>query len=424
MNSLKLLWDGEVMAESFTNVGLLKFLLGLPDLEGLGSVALLDLSKDARAEYLKKGESLHADEHMERHLYLVDGEVELVANDQVLQVIKGGSDRAKQSLFRVHTHGLEAHCLKDTSLLSLNETTFEKYISTIKPEINTSGISLSNYQATDGDAGIINEIHEEFHHNEVDLPSMPEVALKINQAVQDESLDFQKIAEIVQTDPMISARAVQVANSAMYAGSQPVQTIKRAVQRIGLRAMRTIVMSVTLRNLYTPTSPLIKKRMKTYYHHSIRVGVICHALTKKIKGFDPEQAFLAGLMHDIGIVPILIRADKHDEIKNNAELLDKLIHSLKTKAGAMLLKQWSFEDELITVVQDAENWQRDVIKADYCDVVQVAQLHCEMIGGRKLDAPALAELPAFGRLDLGDINPMLIIAQAKQEMREVIHLLE
>lgn len=412
------------MAEAFSNVGLLKFLLGLPDLEELGSIALLDLAKDARAEFLKKGESLHADEHMDRHLYLVEGEVELVSNDQILQVIKAGSERAKKSLFRVHTHGLEARCNTAVSLLSLNEITYEKYISTILPKENTSGINLSNYEATDGEAGIINEIHREFHHNEVDLPSMPEVALKINQAVQSEMLDIQKIAEVIQTDPMISARAVQVANSAMYAGSQPVQTIKRAVQRIGLRAMRTIVMSVTLRNLYTPQSPLIKKRMKTYYHHSIRVGVICHALTKKIKGFDQEQAFLAGLIHDIGIVPILIRADTHDEIKSNAELLDKLIYSLKTKVGAMLLKQWNFEDELITVAQDAENWQRDVVKADYCDVVQVAQLHCEMMGGRKLDAPALSELPAFERLDLEDVNPKLIIAQAKQEMSEMIHLLD
>jgi len=412
------------MAEAFSNVGLLKFLLGIPDLDELGSVALLDLAKDARAEFLKVGEILHADEHMDRHLYLVEGEIELVSGDQILQVIKGGSERAKQSLFRVHTHGLEARCLRKASLLSLNEATFEKYIATIKPKENTSGINFGSFQDADSDAGVINEIHREFNHNEVDLPSMPEIALKINQAVQDESLDIQNIADIIQIDPMISARAVQVANSAMYAGSQPVQTIKRAVQRIGLRAMRAIVMSVAIRNLYTPKSPLIKKRMKSYYHHSIRVGVICHVLTKKMKGFDQDQAFLAGLIHDIGIVPILIRADNHDDIKDNVELLDKLIHSLKTKVGATLLRQWSFEDELITAAQDAENWQRDVIKADYCDVVQVAQLHCEMIGGKKLDAPPLAELPAFERLDLDGTNPMLIIAQAKQEMSEIIHLLD
>jgi putative nucleotidyltransferase with HDIG domain len=163
--------------------------------------------------------------------------------------------------------------------------------------------------------------------------------------------------------------------------------------------------------------------MKTYYHHSLRVAVLSHAITKKLKGFDPEQAFLAGLIHDIGIVPILIRADKHDELKDNPELLEKIIHDLSTTVGAMLLKQWNFEPDLIQVVKDAESWQRDVIRADYCDIVQVAQLHCAMIGGRKLDAPPLAELPAFKRLDLGETNPMLIVAQAKQEMQEVIHIL-
>ena len=412
------------MAEAFTNVGLLKFLLGLPALEELGSVALLDLAKDARAEFLAVGESLHADEHMDRHLYLVDGELELVSDNQVLQVIKAGSDRAKESLFRIHTHGLEARSIKAVSLLSLNETTFERYISALKPQEITRDVDFSNYKSSDNDTDIIDEIHREFNHNEVDLPSMPEVALKINQAVQDESLDIQEIADIVQSDPMIAARAVQVANSAMYVGSQPVQTIKRAVQRIGLRAMRAIVMSVTLRNLYTPKSPLIKKKMISYYQHSVRIGVISHAITKKVKGFDPEQAFLAGLIHDIGIVPILIRADNHDEVKNNAELLDKIIDSLKTKVGAMLLKQWKFERELITVVEDAENWGRDIIKADYCDIVQVAQLHGEMLGGRKMNAPSLEELPALGRLNLGDINSKLIIAQAKQEMSEVIHLLD
>ena len=174
------------MAEAFSNVGLLKFLLGLPDLEGLGSVALLDLARDARAEFLKKGDSLYADEHMDRHLYLVEGEVELVANDQILQGIKGGSERAKQSLFRVHTHGLQARSIKPASFLSLNEETYEKYIATIKPKQEPAGISFSDYQEEDDEAAIIAEIRREFNHNEVDLPSMPEVALKINQAIQDE----------------------------------------------------------------------------------------------------------------------------------------------------------------------------------------------------------------------------------------------
>lgn len=413
------------MAEAFSNVGLLKFLLGLPDLKDWGTVALLDIAKDAEAEFIEEGESLYADECMDRLLYLVTGEIELVSDDQVLQVIKAGSERAKESIFRVHTHGLQARCIKKASLLSLDETTYERYNLSIESKKDFHKASISNYETIDNsDEKVIKDIFDEYYQDEFNLPSMPEVALKINQAIQDENIDLHRITEIVQTDPMISARAVQVANSAMYANNQPVQTIKGAVQRIGLRAMRTIVMSVALRNLYTPKSPLIKKRMQVYYQHSLRVGVICHVLAKSIEGLDPEQAFLAGLIHDIGIVPLLIRADTHDEIKNNAELLDKIIHGLKTKVGAMLLNQWGFEQELITTAAHAEDWKRDIAKADYCDLVQVSQLQCEMMGGIQLDAPIVEEIPAFERLNFDEINPKLIIAQAKKEMGEVIHSLE
>lgn len=412
------------MTDAFSNISLLKFLLGLADLKDLGSVALLSLSKDAQVVTLNKGASLYADEHLNRHLYLAEGEVELVSDDSVLQVIKAGSERAKTPLFRIHTHGLQANCLNDVKFLSLNETTYEHYISEVQAEETKDQGGVSSYQVSNDEAILIDEIKKEFHRNEVNLPSMPEVALKINQAVQDESLDIKAIAMVVQNDPMISARAVQVANSAIYTGTQPVQTIQRAVQRIGLRAMRVIIMSVILRNLYTAKSPLIKKRMHTYYHHSVRVGVISHALAKKIKGFDPEQAFLAGLVHDIGIMPLLIRADSHEEIKNNPELLEKVLDDLSTIVGPILLKQWNFEAELITVAEEAEKWERDIAKADYCDVIQIAQLLCEMIGGKHFNAPQINELPAYERLELEKMNPKLIVAQAKQEMNELIHLLE
>ncbi|MFK5913424.1 MAG: HDOD domain-containing protein [Woeseiaceae bacterium] len=412
------------MAEAFSNVGLLKFLLGLPDLDELGSVALLDLAKDARAEFLKEGQTLHADKYMDRHLFLVEGELEIVSEDQVLQVIKAGSDRAKQTLFRIHTHGFGARCLTPVSLLSLNEETLDRHVSQISTSKSNFTEVKEEYDDEHKEDSIVAEISRAFHHEEVDLPSMPEVALKINHAVQNETLDIQSITNIIQADPMISARAVQVANSAMYAGSQSVQTIKRAVQRIGLRAMRAIVMSVALKNLYTANSTFIKKRMAEYYQHSIRVGVVCQVLTKQIKGFDPEQAFLAGLIHDIGIVPILIKADSHEEIRTNMELLDKLIKKLQTQVGSMLLNQWGFEPELIIAAREAETWDRDIIKADYCDIVQVAQVLCEMIGSKIVGAPTMDDLPAFKRLGLEDMNPKLIVAQAKQEINEVIHLLE
>jgi hypothetical protein len=77
----------------------------------------------------------------------------------------------------------------------------------------------------------------------------------------------------------------------------------------------------------------------------------------------------------------------------------------------------------VTVAREAEDWTREEDAADYCDIVQVAQLHCAMLGGKIFDAPPLRELPAFRRLHLDEIDPIKLIEEARQEISEIISLL-
>jgi len=401
----------------------LKVLLSLRDLDGLGDVALLHLARDARLERLEKGQTLQAGKCLDRHVYLIEGEVELVADGRVMQAVKAGTDRALLPVFRIHTQGLEARCVDAACLLTLDESTFGRYVSTIRPE-QGAGIDVEEYSSTDQQPDLVEEIRQAFYHQEVDLPSMPEVALKISHAVQSQNADVRQIAATVQADPVIAARIVQVANSAMYAGVSKAESVQNAITRIGLQATRAIVMTVVLKNLYVPQNPLLHKRMNTYYRHSIRVGAISHALAARLPGVDAERAFLAGLMHDIGVLPLLIQADRRKDLNQDAELLEQVIHELGKTVGAMLLEQWEFEPEFVTVAREAEDWVREVDSADYCDIVQVAQLHCVMLGGKKIDAPPLSELPAFRRLHLDEIDPIKLIEEARQEISEIISLLE
>jgi HD-like signal output (HDOD) protein len=400
----------------------MEVLLKLRDLDDLGDVALLDLARDARLEKLKKGQTLQAGKCLDRHVYLIEGEVELVADGRTMQTVKAGTDRALLPVFRIHTQGLEARCVEAARLLTLDEATFGRYASTIRPE-QGGGIDVEEYSSTDQQPDLVEEIRQAFHHQEVDLPSMPEVALKISHAVQSQDADFRQIAITVQADPVIAARIVQVANSAMYAGVSQVESVQNAITRIGLQATRAIVMSVVLKNLYVPQSQLLHQRMNRYYRHSIRVGAISHALAARLPGFDAERAFLAGLMHDIGVLPLLILADRRNELNQDAELLEQLIKELGNTVGAMLLEQWEFEPEFVTVARQSEDWTREVDAADYCDIVQVAQLHCVMLGGKQIDAPPMSELPSFRRLHLDEIDPINLIEEARQEISEIIGLL-
>ncbi len=402
----------------------LRLLLDLRDLDEMGDVALLDLSRDARIETLKKGQMLHADEHLDRHVYLVEGEVELVSEGKVMQAVKAGTERALLPIFRIHTHGLGARCAGSARLLSLNEATFERYAATLRPrQGENAGITVQHFAASGVQPDLVDEIKQAFYHQEVDLPSMPDVALKISAAVQSQDADFRQIATTVQADPVIAARIVQVANSAMYVGVSRVESVQNAITRIGLQAARVIVMTVVLKNLFTPTHPVVRKRMKAYYLHSIRVGAICHALATHMPGFDPEQAFLAGLMHNIGVLPLLIQADRRPDLNQDPAVLEQVIQELAWPVGALLLEQWAFESQFVTAARDAANWSRDVEEADYCDLVQVAQLHSAMVGGSKVDAPPLNELPAFKRLPMDEIDPVKLIEDAREEIAEIVSLL-
>ena len=403
-------------------VEVVQLLLQLSDLRSLGDVALLELAKTAQIENLTKGQVLSADLQQNRHLYLIDGKIELSANGKNQQSVVSGTERALMPLFRVHTHGLVAKCMSPVRLLSLDEDIVKRYVATIKPR-DAGGIQVEEYAAQGEEDSIINEVRQIFYHHEVDLPSLPEVALRVNAAVNEPDQNLRDLAKEIQTDPMIAARVMQVANSALYHPTQPIESIQDAVSRIGIKIVQTIVMSVVLRNLFKPKSHMVHKRARVFYLHSIRVGAISNILASHLKGFSPEHAFLAGLLHDVGVMPILILADQRTELETDPDLVEAVIQKLRGMVGGLLLRQWGFSGDLLTVAEQAQQWQRQQDTADYCDLVQIAQLHCHLVGGDKMDAPPMNELPAFARLQLEKLDPVAIVSEARDEIHEIVNLL-
>ena len=410
------------MTSEIDETKVVQILLRLGDLKSLGSVALLEVAKTAQIEKLTKGHKLSADQQQNRHLYLIDGKIELSAEGKNKQSIISGTERALLPLFRLHTHGLVAKCLSPVTLLSLQEDVVSRHVATIMPR-ETSGIEVEEYAVEPEQESLIHEIRQAFYHHEVDLPSLPEVALKIDTAVNDPNLSLRTIAMEVQADPMIAARVMQVANSALYKTAQHLDNIQAAVSRIGIKVLQTIVMSVVLRNLFKPQSQLVHKRARVFYLHSIRVGAVSHILARHLEGFSPDHAFLAGLLHDVGVMPILILADQRGDLSADSKKLDAVIDNLKGMVGGLLLRQWGFSSELVTVAEQAQGWQRQQEIADYCDLVQIAQLHCHLVGGNKLDTPLLNEIPAFQRLHLDKIDPVAVVRESRDEIHEIVNLL-
>ena len=405
----------------------IRLLLSLPPFLSMGDVALLDIACHADVLTPKPGRKLDETDLAGSVLYLLSGEVDLVGVNNSVLTIVSGSERAYAPLYLIYVPGTQVIGKQASRLLRIDQAVFKKYYTGVQSE--DAGVSVVETQDDDPTQGnlLFAEIRELFHTREVGLPSLPDVVQQMNKVLQDPNLDFQRVAHIIQLDPVVAARIIQAANSALYMAVRPAESLKDAIIRIGLEATRAIVMTVVLRNLFKAKSRLISQRMQQMYEFSITVGVISQALARRLgRRYDADHAFLAGLLHDIGVVPVLVVADGHGELKDDALLLESAIDALRGPVGRMLLEEWQFDEDLIVTAGEARHWGRHASAADYCDIVQVALLHVGLLGARKVEGPALKELPAFTRLGLDQMDAgegMLILQEARTQINATIKLL-
>ena len=259
------------------------------------------------------------------------------------------------------------------------------------------------------------------------LPTIPDVSFKIRRAINDNNANNSKIARVVQIDPSITARLIQISNSPLYRGRRKIESCPEALTRLGLKASQDIITAFSMKAVFNAKSPIIRKKMQELWAHSSNVASISAVFAHKTPGFDPDRAMLAGLIHDIGIVPILTYADKQPEILENPKDLVETVKKLRSDIGVQIIRKWDFPSDFEDVIINAENWRRTGSdKPDYTDIVMIAQLH-SFIG--KVDIkkmPKIDELPAYKKLVAGHMDADLsinILDQAKDEIAQIKKML-
>lgn len=260
------------------------------------------------------------------------------------------------------------------------------------------------------------------------LPSLPDLALRVRKTIDDDASDARKIARLVESDPAMAAKLLKAANSALYGGLQPVETTSAAVVRLGLKTTRQLVMTFVLQEVFASDDKLIRGRMRELWKHSSHIAALCFVLAREIKGMDPEEALLIGLVHDVGAIPILNYAHKYPELTGDAETLESTITRMRGELGAMILRDWRFVPAVVAGARDAENWTRSRQgKADFSDLLIVAQVH-ERLRKHQIDSlPPLEQISAITRVLGEGASPeksLEILHDAKaqvNEMRSVLH---
>jgi putative nucleotidyltransferase with HDIG domain len=268
----------------------------------------------------------------------------------------------------------------------------------------------------------ISVILADIRQNCLKLPTLPELAVKVRKLAQDESSNAGQLAKLINTDAALSARLVRVSNSPLYRGTSVITSVQMAITRLGNTTVRNLVSSLVMQQLFQMPS-LLRERMRTVWNHSAEVAVISQILARNFTKLQPDEAMLAGLLHDIGTLPILSRAEDFPQILRNPEALENAIETLHTQIGKILLETWNFSPEIVAAAAEHEDLGRYTAEVDYADVVLVANLHSYVGKNHHLATVDWGNVPAFAKLGMSPAQSLLAINEAKAEIAETMALL-
>ena len=221
---------------------------------------------------------------------------------------------------------------------------------------------------------ILKDLEDDLENDRLVLPSIPEIALKVRDATDNPDITSNQLAEIISQDASLATKLVQLANSPLLRGSKNIDSLDLAITRMGNSMVKNCVQSIIVKQLFTPSTEASKKLFHDFMQHSADVAALSFTLAKIAK-VKPDEALLAGLVHDIGALPIIKRAEEIPELINNETALYAAITELHTTFGKELLTKWDFPQEITDVVAEHEDLKRDHDgAADLVDVVIAANL--------------------------------------------------
>ena len=264
---------------------------------------------------------------------------------------------------------------------------------------------------------LYNDLREAVEADKLILPTLPEVALRIRDVVESEKSTAHDIADALAQDASLAARLVKVANSPLYRTRNPIEDLQMAVTRLGVRIVRDLVVGLAMKQIFQATSDALDTHSRSIWSKSVDAAAISRMMATLVSGINPEQALLAGLIHNIGALPILVQAENDDELFHDEVALGRVIYELQGIVGELILRHWDFEEQMIEVVKQCHNFAYDEgDRASVVDLVQVALLQGRHVP-EELSPECWSRVPAFARLGL-DVEVNVVDIEENKEIIE------
>jgi HD-like signal output (HDOD) protein len=244
------------------------------------------------------------------------------------------------------------------------------------------------------------ELIHAIEHDELVLPTLPEVALRVREAAEDPDIGIPQISKVIGNDAALTARIIKVVNSPLLRTNKEITDLQMAVSRLGINYTCNLATGLAMEQMFQATSDVVDRKMREVWTKSTEIAGICHVLCRHYTRLMPDQATLAGLVHQIGVLPILTYAEEHNELLADSISLNHVIEQIHPIIGDKILRTWEFPEPIAMVPSQYLNFARDSAKVDYVDIVQVATLQSYLGSEHPYTQLDWGTVPAFAKLGL------------------------
>src|ERR1700733_11876738 len=233
-------------------------------------------------------------------------------------------------------------------------------------------------QPTDMQAfAFVQSLAAELSKGKVELPSFPDIALRVRKVLSDEEVSQEQVVRVVGSEPALAARLMQIANSAaLNFTGKPINDLRTAINRMGHNMVRSAAIAFAMSQLKKVDSLKgLEKPLDDLWKSSAAVAAMSHAVAKRYSKVNPDTGMLAGLLHGIGKLYILTRSSKHPALFADQVTYNQIVRDWHSAVAKALLENWAMAEEIVAAVNEYEDLERSHTgPVDLTDVLAVGNL--------------------------------------------------
>ena len=375
-----------------------------------------DLLRRSHREVITARKRIRSTDYRYCFLYLLDGKIILEPKNQEEISINAHSKRAAKPLFTASNYMDSLVSSTDCEFLKVDRALFEQ----VFKDQTADGMEVDDIQVQLSDGTILRQLFDDYKLGSIPVPSMPEIAIKVQELAESEDASLADLSKLIEIDPPISGKIISAANSVLLRGRSQIHTVRDSLIRLGMKTARQLIIGMAMKELFNASLPVVQNRMRRCWEHSVKVALISRLIATKTGAVDSDKAFLIGLLHDVGAVSILAYLESTNDKNISEGLIAQALAGLRTLVSVLVLQSWRMDDEIIQAIENAGQIDAEIPdEAGYLEILNLAKHQAWLVSDSGKTLPPISKLPGAKRFNMTEVNEdglLMILAENIQEI--------